>query len=388
MANAFNEHPNIMVAGALSSLTDNLVLGQMCAKDVTSDFTSRSNGWKVGDTVSFRQTGDYTVDEYTSGNVTIQDIEGAARSMAIEKHLDISVNWTAREEALDLDSVMDQVITPMAKRLAEKVDIYVGTKLNEGLGLYSSNNLLTTAADVAQARRQAILNQMDENRFCLVDDEYEATLLGQTWFNQSQTRGEPGVSTLQSGTMGRVMGMDWYSSVNFPTSAATQCGDGSFLTNNGGATDNSIGLSTLCVDSGATGGNGIKVGDRLAIAGVKRPLLVATAIATGATAAATSIVLADPINEIIPDNAAVTVISSGNIHTIHGAILDGKALGLAMPMLDMPSGADGATMGFDGISVRLVKQYNVVNKITTLSMDCLVGSKALDPRKICLLSDY
>ena len=387
MANAWS-HPSILAAGALESLTDNLVIGSMCAKDVTSDFTSKSNGWKVGDTVSFRTHGDYVVDEYTSGNVNVQDIETSTRSMSIEKHLDISVNWTAREEALDLDSVMDQVIRPMAKRLAEKVDVYTGTKITEGVGLYSSNNLLTTAADVAQARRQAILNQMDDNRFCLVDDETEATLLGQTWFNQSQTRGEPGVSTLQSGTMGRVMGMDWYSSVNFPTSAATQVGDASFVTNNGGATDNSIGNSILEVDTGAASGNGLIAGDRIVVAGVKRPMIVAATIADGAVAAATQIVLQDPINEIIPDNAAVTVVSAGNIHTIHGAIFDGKALGIAFPLLDMPAGAEGATMGYDGVSVRLVKQYNVTNKSTTLSMDCLVGAKALDHRKICLLSDF
>ncbi len=388
MANAWS-HPSILASDALESLTDNLVIGALCATDRTSDFTTTSNGWKVGDTVSFRQHGDFAVQEYTTGNVTIQDIETATRSMQIEKHYDVSVNWTAREEAMDLDSLSDQVIKPMAKRLAEKIDVYVGTKLNEGLGLYTSNNLLTTAADVAAARRQAIINQMSDNRFCLVDDEYEALLLGQTWFNQSATRGEPGISTLQSGIMGRVMGMDFFSSVNFPTpAAAVQAGDGSWLTNNGGATSNPIGDLVLTVDTGAAATQDLAVGDRLLVAGCKRPLIVATLIASGSCAAATSIVLSDPISEIIPDNAAVTVVGSGQTLTTHGVIMDDKALGLAMPMLDMPSGADGATVGYEGHSLRLVKQYNVVNKTTTLSMDCLCGSKAIDPRSICLLADF
>ena len=60
MANIW-EHPSIIAAEALRHLEDALVIGPLCAKDKTSEFTNKSNGWKVGDTVSFRTHGEYAV---------------------------------------------------------------------------------------------------------------------------------------------------------------------------------------------------------------------------------------------------------------------------------------------------------------------------------------
>ena len=58
------EHPAIIAAEALTHLEDALVITKLAAKDTTSDFTSKSNGWKVGDVVSFRTNG--KSEEHTS----------------------------------------------------------------------------------------------------------------------------------------------------------------------------------------------------------------------------------------------------------------------------------------------------------------------------------
>ncbi|MGW8179103.1 MAG: hypothetical protein ACWGQW_10110, partial [bacterium] len=102
MANIW-EHPSIIASEALMHLEDALVTTKMCAMDRTSEFTTRSNGWKRGDTVSFRTHGDYEAKEFST-QIDVQDISTSSRSMTIEKHLDISVEVTSREEALDLDS--------------------------------------------------------------------------------------------------------------------------------------------------------------------------------------------------------------------------------------------------------------------------------------------
>ncbi|MGW8179104.1 MAG: hypothetical protein ACWGQW_10115, partial [bacterium] len=77
---------------------------------------------------------------------------------------------------------------PAAYRLAESVDLYVGTKILQAAGLYISADLFATAADVALARKYSTIQQLDMNRFCLCNLDLEAKMLGQTWFNQSQTR--------------------------------------------------------------------------------------------------------------------------------------------------------------------------------------------------------
>lgn len=381
MANIWS-HPSIIASEALMHLEDALVIGPLCAKDLTSDFTTKSNGWKVGDSVSYRTHGEYEVDEFTS-TIATQAISSSTRSLSIEKHYDISVEVTSRESVLDLDSFSEQVLRPAAYKLAEKVDTYLGTKILQGAGLYVSSGLYESAADIALARKAAILQQLAMNRYSLVDLDLEAVLLGQTWFNQSQTRGGDGERTLRNAEMGRVMGMDWFSSIAFPTNAtAHTCGAGIAVTKNDDS-KNLIGDSILVVDGGSAGN--FEVGDRIKIAGVRRPLVVKTQATPTTT---TNVALVDPITEIIPDNAAVTVIGSGQDITYHGAIMDSRSIGVAFPMLDLPEDRVAASATNNGVSLRIVKGYDLSSKKTTMSLDLLVGAFMLDPRRVTLVADY
>ena len=373
------EHPQIIAAEALRHLEDSLVIGPLCARDTTSEFTNKANGWKVGDTVSFRTHGEYAVTDF-DGQIVPQNISTSSRSMQIEKHYDVSVEVTAREMALDLDTFSEQVIRPATYKLAETVDAFLGTKILQGAGLYASPALFTTAADIAQARKAAILQQLAMDRFCLVDLDTEATLLGQDWFNQSDKRGLAGEATMNSAIMGKTMGMDWYSSVAFPTADHT-ASSGTAATNNTVATDNQIGSRTLVVTS-ITGG--FTAGDRIAVAGLRRPLIVATTVA----ALELAIPLVDPITELVPDGAAVTVVGSGKVLTYQGAIFDSRSLGVAFPMLDLPEDRVAATSSNNGVSIRIVKGYDLQSKKTTMSLDLLCGSFMLDPRRCTLVASY
>jgi len=381
MANIW-EHPQIIAQEALTHLEDALVVTKMCAMDKTSEFTSKSNGWKKGETVSFRTHGDYVAEDF-SGTINIQDIQASSRPMTIEKHLDISVEVTSREEVLDLDSFSDQVIRPAAYRLAEMTEQYVAGKIIQGAGLYLSADLFANAADIALARKAATIQQLSTTRYCLVDLETEAKLLGQTWFNQSQTRGPAGERTLNTGEMGHLMGMDWYSAITFPEASHTS-GDSICVTDNTVATNNKIGLKVLTVDT-QTSGRSLNEGDRLLVAGCRRPLIVAADIAD--TDATVSITLVDPITEIIADGAAVTVIGSGLTYDYRGAIFDDRSIAVAFPMLDKPGDKVTATAANNGVSIRVVKGYDMTSKVTTLSMDLLCGAFAFDPRRITLLGD-
>ena len=383
MANVW-EHPSIIAAEALRHLEDSLVIGPLCARDTTSEFTNKANGWKVGDTVSFRTHGEYEVNSFTTSIVT-QDITTSSRPMVIEDLLDISVEVTAREAALDLDALSDQVLRPAAYKLAETVDAHLGTKILQAAGLYVSDTLFTSAADIAQARKAAILQQLSMDRFCLVDLDLEAVLLGQEWFNQSQTRGSGGEKTMDTADMGHTMGMDFSSSIAFPTNAIVHsAGGATATTNNTGAPVNQIGQSVLTYDAGDAGS--FNVGDRLQIAGVRRPVIVKTLVAVAS--GATEVELVDPITEIIPDDAGITVVGAGQDLTYHGAIFDDRSLAVAFPMLDLPEDKVAATAYSNGVSIRMVKGYDMQTKKTTMSLDLLIGAFMLDPRRTTLLADY
>lgn len=377
MANVF-EKVDMLGAEALMHLEDSLVISSMCSKDTTSDFNKTASGYAVGDTVRYKTRPSFEAKEFAS-TIDIQEVRESARPLVIEKHLDVSVDLTAKELALEFESFSEQIIQPAAYALAEKVDNYVGTKILEGAGLTVATSILSDAAGMAAARKDATYQQLSATgRFGLVSDVLEARLLGATYFNTYNNRGEDGSAVFRDGAMGHAMGMDWFSSLNCPELVRTS-GNGTSTTNNTGTT-NLVGMSTLTIDS-LTGQ--IEAGDRIRIAGVRRPLIAAAQVlATG-----TAVTLVDPIAEIIPDGAAVSVIGSGLTQTVQGAIFDDRSLAVAFPVLDLPQDVAASTMSDNGVSIRVAKGYNMSTKKTTLSLDLLVGSFALDPRRITLLAD-
>jgi hypothetical protein len=381
------ENVDMIAAEALNVLIDELKITARAARDKTADYMIRPNGYAVGDTVRIKTRPAYKAQEFNAtGQIVRQEVRQSTRSMSIEKHFDVSVAVTAKEKVLNIDDFVQDVVRPAIVTLAQDAETYVGSKILNASGLYTSDDLLASAADVALARKAANWQQLDPmGRFVLVDDTLEAKLLGQTWFNQSQTRGAPGVSTLQSGNMGTVMGMDWDGTLYFPTSAHTAA-SGTGATDNGAAVDgvfpnNKIGSTTLTIDT-ATGG--VNAGDRIEVAGVRRPMVVATTNAT----LTTTIELVDPIAEVIPDNAAITVIGSGSSLTYHGAIFDTDALSVAMPMLDTPSDKPAYSVSYEGFSIRVVQGYDMDTKEETMSLDFLIGAEAYDPRRITLLAEF
>ena len=378
------DHPQIIAEEALSHLESALIIGSLCAKDLSAEFNQRSNGYKIGSVLNFKTHGEYQATEFT-GTIAPQAIRASERPMTIEKMFDISVQVTSTESAMDLDSFSEQVIKPAMYSLGATCDAYLGSKILEAQGMYVSGSLLNSAEDIAQARKTAILQQLSMNRFCLVDLDLEATLLGQTWFNQALTRGAAGIQTLQEGEMGRVMGMDFHSSISFPTNAtAFAAGNGTALTDCSVSTNNIISSTVLTIKGGSAGV--FKAGDRLAIAGVKRPVIVS--VTTAALAGVTQVGLVQPITEVIPDSAAITVIGSAQNLTYMGAIFDDKSLAVAFPMLDLPADKVCAVATNNGVTVRIVRGYDMQTKVDTLSMDFLVGAFLLDTRRVTLLAQH
>jgi len=386
MANAWEQVDQI-AAEALIHLEDNLTITQLAARDKTADFNSTADGYAVGDTVRIKTRPDFEAKEF-AGAIEVQEIRESKRSMTIEKHFDVSVQMTAKEKALDLESLVEQVISPAAYRLAEKADAYVGTKFLEGAGMYVSDDIFASASDMALAREAANYQQLEPgNRFCVMNTTLEADMLGQDWFNTHNNRGQTGEGIMNKGNLGHTMGMDFFSSYQFPTQILAAVGNGVSSTNNGTASNgifpnNAIGLNVLTIDA-LTGT--IFAGARIQIAGVRRPMVVAADAAAGAT----SIQLADPITEIVPDGSAVTVIGSDQTNIdIKGAILDNQSLAIAMPVLDTPSDKPSFVVSSNGYSLRVVQGYDMVTKAETLSLDLLVGAKAYDQRRITLLGEF
>lgn len=369
-----------IAAESLMYLQDALVISQLTARDVTAEFNSKPNGYSVGSTIDITTNPVYEAKEF-AGSIVVQGIRNSSRQMTIEKWFDVSVQMTAREKRMDMANFSKQIILPAVYTLAEKCDRYVGTKILEGAGLYTSASVLGTAADMALAKKAATFQQLSPTgRICLVDNTLEASLLGASYFNTYNNRGESGEQVFNEGSMGRAMGMGFFSSLNFPALNRT-AGNGVGVTKTSPTgTENKVGTSTLVLQAAATGT--FNNGDRIYVAGCRRPLIV-----NGTQATPTSIALVDPITEIIPVTAAVTVVASGAQYDVRGAIFDDKSIAVAMPVLDPPSDKPSAIMSDSGYSIRVVQGYDMTTKTETISLDLLIGAKAYDPRRITLLGD-
>jgi len=98
--------------------------------------------------------------------------------------------------------------------------------------------------------------------------------------------------------------------------------------------------------------------------------------------------LVDPITEIIANDAVITIVGGqAAVFDVHGAIFDDRSLAVAFPMLDMPGDKVTSTAANNGVSIRIVKGYDINTKKTTMSLDLLCGCFAHDPRRITILAD-
>jgi hypothetical protein len=379
MSNFIN--PSVLAAEALDQLDYELVAGSLVYRDKTNEFAN-VRGLKVGDSVSIRTVTDFRTDEFTGTTIDSQEVQQSSTQLEIEKHFDVSVKITSRERALNLDGVRKEIINPAMTSMAQKIDEYLLSKVSESQGLFASGTLLADAASIAQASRAANLQQIGKGgRIALVDDELEATLLGTDVFHKFDTRGEPAVSALMEASMGRLMGIDWFSSVNFPSTTRTG-GTGTAVLDNALATSNLQGSNTLVTL--ATVGT-FEAGDKINIAGAKRDFTVATQTLAGATA----IPLVEQINENLTGlgGAAITVVSTGAAYTQQGIIFNAGAYGFAAPPLDAAAGDRSGVASAAGLSVRVTEAYDIQTKETYWSFDMLVGAKAIDPRLSLLLAD-
>ena len=396
MENLFTaEFIQVVASEALAHLQDALVIKDLCATDVTSEYNVRPNGYQVGDTVNFKIDPVYEAKEFDPAvGVVEQPIRSSNRSLTIEKHFDVTTGVSAKEKALSFEGFSAEVIQPGAYAIAEKIDKYMAGKVHQGMGLYVSDDLFGAVSgnggkDLAQARKVALIQQLGMNKFCLMGPELEAVLLGQEWFTGANNRGDDRI--LRTGELGTTMGLDFFSTVNWESKTRT----------------NSSGTATLVTAATALAGKynlvgqksivvkeivgGFLAGDRIAVAGCKRPMIVAAnkaAAITSAPVADRTIDLVDPITEILAADAAVTVVGgNGAVFEVQAAIFDGKSLGFAMPMLDAPETGVSAVASNNGISIRVVSAYDQKFKRSTMSMDCLIGGFALDPRRITLLGN-
>ncbi|MCU0873152.1 MAG: hypothetical protein MUE50_12505 [Pirellulaceae bacterium] len=404
--------PSLIAKEALMQLENNLVAANCVHREYKREFTGGQ-----GSTVQIRMP----VKFVTSDGVTRVDqaVEEKTTNIVIDQRKHVSWDFTTQDLTLSVEEYSERYIKPAMITLANTVDRSV-------LGLYrnvwnSVGTVGTTpanyAAVAAAAQRLDEMAVPSDMRHMVMNPAARYAISGnQTTLELGDRRTN---SAYENARVGGIAGFDTFASQNIPVHVRGVA-TGTPLVNGAGQAvtyANAVGNSwsqTLVTDGWTNSTTNIlRAGDVFTIAGVfavnpvpgegntgkqVMPYLQQFTVLADANSGATTgpatltispaIIVSGPYQTVSAapaDNAAITVVGGGASWPVNLAFHK-NAFALVTVPLEMPDGAAfKARESHNGLSVRVVKDYDITNDVDIIRLDILYGVKAIYPDLACRL---
>lgn len=370
MGNEFITIKNI-ARQLLPRLIENLVFPNLIHKDYSNDFVTGQ-----GATIQVRKPIVLTaVDFNESIGVSAQDVKESSVEVTLDKLATVDVAFGAIQRATNVDDMNRLFLEPAAVALAQKIN-------SDGLNLYKDIPYTGGAVgstpdgldDLTNARKMLNIQKAPiAPRYALWDPEAEAKFLQLDTFVEADKSGT--TEALRNGSLGRIMGFE-----NYMSQAVKNHKIGTLAT--AGTTGKKImlkgaaaGATSVILDTDDSALTGtLKKGDLLTFtpASGAASVVVVTADATADT---------DEISVgVYPaltaaDNAVVTITPA---HTANLAFCP-QAFAFVTRPLVAPAGVESYVTSYNGVTLRVVRGYDMKFKRETLSMDVLYGYKTMYP---------
>ncbi len=379
---------------ALRVLENNLTFTKRVNRQFDDKFGV--DGAKIGNVVNVRKPPQYTT---RSGQaLDIQDFTETSVPVTLDQQIGVDLAFGSAELLLNIDDFSDRVLTPAIAAIANKIDAL-------GMGLYNQisqsvgtpgtvpNALLTYL--LAGVRLNDSAAPMDGKRSNVINPLMEATIVDalKGLFQQATQIAEQ----YEKGQMGRAAGFDWYMDQNCPTHTVGAY-VGTPLVNGANQTGSSL------ITDGWTGSvtGLLKKGDTFTISGVYKvnpqsrqstgslmQFLVTQDVDSTSGAATIPIFPAivaggqfQNVDSVPADNAPITVIGAASTVSPQGLAFHQDAFTLACADLPLPRGVDMAARVSDkqlGLSIRMIRAYDISLDRFPCRLDILVGWAALRP---------
>jgi len=354
------------------------------------------SGAKIGSQLNIRLPNEYTV--RSGATLSAQDTVETSTALNVTTQKGVDLNFTSVDLTLSLDDFSKRIIQPAMSVLAATMEA-------DALGMTWDvyNNVFnigaaTTFAKVMGARKQLVdnLTPMDNNVTALLNTQDNVDLVDalKGLFQDSSAIKQQ----YKDGMMGRTAGFDFYENTLMPTktSGTTISGTTAYTLTaivSGGTAGNS-----LIPVSGAT--TTFVVGDIITVAGLNRchpetkadtgvlqPFVVVSAYAggTGNIQVSPTIWTSTGRQNIFTQAAAggaLSKVTGGNANVIKPSLFFHRdAFVFATADLQMPQGVDwSAREQMDGLSIRMVRQYDITNDKFPCRLDVLYGFKTVRPQ--------
>jgi len=381
---------------ALEILENNLVLTRNVNRQYDDSFAVE--GAKIGSTLRIRLPDRALVTDGAALQVQDDNEQFTTLTVASQKH--IGVNFTSAELTMQLDDFAERVLKPRISQLASSIDADVANAYK-----YIGNSVgtpgTTPATSLVLLQAQQKLNEnaaVMSPRYATVNPAANAGLVEgmKGLFNPTDTISKQ----FRNGMMG--MGVLGFDEVNMSQSikqhtTGTRAATGATV----GATVTSEGASTLTLTVGS--GETIAVGDVFTIADcyAVNPQtrestgslfqFVALASSTSTTTATVTVApiysasnALATVNALPVSGKAVVFTGAASSQYAQNLVYHKDAITFATADLLLPQGVDMAARAVhNGISLRVVRQYDINNDRMPCRIDVLYGYSTIRPQMGC-----
>ena len=378
---------------SLEILENNLVLTRNVNRQYDDSFAVE--GAKIGSTLRIRLPDRALVTDGAALQVQADNEQFTTLTVSSQKH--IGVNFTSAELTMQLDDFAERVLKPRVSQLASSVDADVATSYK---GIYNTVGSpgTTPATSLVLLQANQKLNEfatpMDQ-RYATVNPAANAGLVEgmKGLFNPTGTISRQ----FKNGMMGEgILGLDeinmsqsisnhtngdWGTAITVTSTVATQgqatlpiSFTGSSKTWNVGDVFTIGGVFAVNPQTRQSTGSLQQFVVTAAVTGSSTATLdISPAIYTSANALAT-------VNSFPQASAVVTMVGSANTGYPQNLIYHKDAISFATADLLLPQGVDMASRQVhNGISLRIVRQYDINNDRLPCRIDVLYGFAAIRP---------
>lgn len=364
--------PSIIAQEALATLYAQTVMLPLVHRDYSEEYAS------VGDTITVRKPATFAAQDFgTAGSISAQTVTESSVAVVMNQHWDVSFEVTSKEMTLNVTDFREQLLVPAMQAHAQNVDailcgLYKDIYTNYG----TAGTTPGTVVDVTSVRQkmQEAKVPVFDRRF-VVGPAADAKLLQQEAFTNMQWNAVANADALNEAALGRKFGFDFFSGQNVVShSNGTIAHTGTFAVNGALA----AGATTMAVD-GSTTLTGIwKKGSLFTFAGDTQVYTVAADTAAASGNAIAAVTFQPPTAATVADNVVITRIAD---HVANLAFHRNAFAFVSRPLARPMGGVESEIVNWNGLSVRVVYDYNSSNKKNIVSLDMLFGVKTLDPAR-------
>lgn len=392
--------PSVIAKEALMQLENNLVFANNVHREYKKEFV------KVGDTVSIRRPVKFTTSDGATVS-SLQDVTEGNTSITINQRKHVAWGFSSQDLTLSIEQYSERYIKPAMITLAQTMDSYMA-----GLYKHVWNQVGTPGTTPADfdavsdvAERLDDMSVPKDMRKLILNPRAGYKIAGTATALYMQKVAQ---DAYRMGSIGEIAGLETFMSQNIVRHTVGAHG-GTPLVNGGSQNDTyadtkATNQSILVTDGWSTSTAVLKAGDVFTIAGV----YAVNPVPGESKAAYDYLQQFTVVSDVTSDgsgNATITVspaiISSGAYQTVSATPADNAAITVAgtastaYPInlgyhrnafalvtcpLEMPDGVSfKARESHNGLSVRVIKDYDFTNDVDQIRLDVLYGGKAIYP---------